>query len=154
MLSSSFPISPFSISQFLILNSQLLNHKFLRLAKGIISCGNYPIAGLQTVGYFILLRILSSDSQRNTPGTGTVGIQLIYPLPGRALVEVAATDDQCFFGLSQLYLHAETLAHTHIIRQGICSEDQVYIERAVLHLGYHLRHTQWIAMPLVGDGSR
>ena len=100
-----------------------------------------------------MLRVLAADGQGHAAGAGAVGIEAVDPLSGGGLVEVAAADDQRLFGLPQFYLHAEALAHAHVVRQGVGGEHQVHVERAVLHLGHYLRHAQRVAPSLVGDGG-
>ena len=68
-----------------------LQHQLLGIAKVIVSGCNYPVARLEAVGNFVLLRVLSADGERHAHGTRLVLVQLVDPLPTRSLVEIVKT---------------------------------------------------------------
>ena len=128
-----------------------LQHQLLGVAKVVVSGRNHPVARLEAVGNFVLLWVLSADGERHAHGTRLVLVQLVDPLPTRSLVEIAAGNDEGVFGLTQLDLYAETLAHTDVVGH-IGGEDEVDVEHAVLHFGHYLGDLQRIALALVEDG--
>ena len=84
----------------------LFQNQFFCFSKGIISGHNDQISGLQTFGYFVLLRVLSADGERDTDSL--VVLHLVNPLSAGGLIEIAARHDEGIFRLAQFNLYTET----------------------------------------------
>ena len=107
---------------------------------------------METTGYFVLLRVLTADTDRGFPGFRAGFVQFVYPLATGSLEKVATWDNESLFRLPKFDLDTETLADAYVFRTCL-RKDQVDIEVTVFDFRDDFGNPEWEFLILPGDGG-
>ena len=78
----------------------LSDFQSLVVAKGFVTAGDDTFAGFQSLGDFVVLRILATDADGATEGGVAVLAEDVDPCASRLLEEGAAGDEHCLLWLT------------------------------------------------------